>query len=651
MTDRTAALWAASGVLVLSPLALATSAPEPVASPMFVDAAFGLQSSQLIDLVVSRTIDEPQTIPVVIDGIPMALALEPHSARSDAYQVLRQELDGTLTPVAPGPVRTFLGEAIGVPGSRVAASINDEGLTAEILLADGERYFIEPLAARFDRAAGTTHVVYRGQDVAPHDGICGAGGLPALPYEAGGGTAMGGTLCTTELACDADYEYFLDYGSVGSVEARINSVINTMNLQYSSEVGITHTITTIIVRDTPSDPYTSTDAETLLNQFRNHWESSQGGVQRDVAQLFTGKEINSSTIGIAWLNAICTSFAYGMVQSDFNGNFASATDLSAHELGHNWGANHCSCTSNTMNAFITSSNTFHPTFTIPEIISFRDSRTCLDCGAGDPTGACCVGTSCSVETAADCSVLGGSYLGDGSSCSGDPCAGPDPTGACCLAGSCLIETEADCSVFGGTYLGDGSDCSGDPCGTPDPTGGCCVGTTCTIETEADCIAAGGSYEGDGTDCGGNPCGGGPTGLPLGTPLVTTGAGVTGTGNLNASDDADLCMDSVGGNRERTDMNVTADGTGSVSSMSVSVEASVNASGVKTNVYLLRVSNNRWTRVASYTQSQTDSVNTINVSNPNRYVNGSGDIRVRVRTEKRRGAHTMCIDHITVTTTP
>jgi hypothetical protein len=41
--------------------------------------------------------------------------------------------------------------------------------------------------------------------------------------------------------------------------------------------------------------------------------------------------------------------------------------------------------------------------------------------SGDPTGACCVGTSCSIGTDADCSAAGGTYLGDGSSCSGDPC--------------------------------------------------------------------------------------------------------------------------------------------------------------------------------------------------------------------------------------
>jgi len=45
------------------------------------------------------------------------------------------------------------------------------------------------------------------------------------------------------------------------------------------------------------------------------------------------------------------------------------------------------------------------------------------------------------------------------------CAPVTPTGGCCVSQSCSIETEADCNTSGGTYLGDGTDCSGTP-GTP-----------------------------------------------------------------------------------------------------------------------------------------------------------------------------------------
>jgi hypothetical protein len=81
-------------------------------------------------------------------------------------------------------------------------------------------------------------------------------------------------------------------------------------------VGITHKITTIIVRTSASQPYTSTDPNTLLDQFRVQWTTNHGNVTRDIAHLFTGKELDGSVIGIAWLGVVCnSSYGYGLVQS------------------------------------------------------------------------------------------------------------------------------------------------------------------------------------------------------------------------------------------------------------------------------------------------------------------------------------------------
>src|SRR5690606_23796529 len=40
---------------------------------------------------------------------------------------------------------------------------------------------------------------------------------------------------------------------------------------------------------------------------------------------------------------------------------------------------------------------------------------------------------------------------------------PDPTGACCLGGSCSVMTEAACGDGGGVYLGDESICEAESC--------------------------------------------------------------------------------------------------------------------------------------------------------------------------------------------
>jgi hypothetical protein len=119
-----------------------------------------------------------------------------------------------------------------------------------------------------------------------------------------------------------------------------------------------------------------------------------------------------------------------------------------------------------------------------------------------PVGACCNGDLCFVTTEADCVYGGGDYLGDNSSCDGNPC-DTIPSGACCFddgySGECRILTASDCSSQGGTYLGDDVDCLGCPCLLP-PEGACCVDGACLIMTEDDCNAVGGEYVGHFTAC-------------------------------------------------------------------------------------------------------------------------------------------------------
>jgi spore coat protein A len=72
-----------------------------------------------------------------------------------------------------------------------------------------------------------------------------------------------------------------------------------------------------------------------------------------------------------------------------------------------------------------------------------------------------------------------------------------PTGACCaVEGTCtVIESGTSCD---GTYQGDGSDCTPNPC--PQPTGACCLPdatATCELVTEAECT---GAYRGDFSAC-------------------------------------------------------------------------------------------------------------------------------------------------------
>ncbi|MEZ4652742.1 MAG: FlgD immunoglobulin-like domain containing protein [Candidatus Eisenbacteria bacterium] len=104
---------------------------------------------------------------------------------------------------------------------------------------------------------------------------------------------------------------------------------------------------------------------------------------------------------------------------------------------------------------------------------------------GDPSGACCTGSSCRVTVASDCTD--GTFL-FGETCDPNPC--DAAVGACCWSGSCYMTTEAGCL---GEYLGDGSVCTPDLCDEPGPLGACCLGTECQVLVEAACQSAGGSF--------------------------------------------------------------------------------------------------------------------------------------------------------------
>ena len=106
-----------------------------------------------------------------------------------------------------------------------------------------------------------------------------------------------------------------------------------------------------IIHANSNDPYSETESSNILCEFRNEWNSGEEtGIRRDMAQMFTGKNVGS-TIGIAWLGVVCNAsgntcgsnnnIGYSMVESRYTSNYLFRTSLGAHEIGHNYSAGHC----------------------------------------------------------------------------------------------------------------------------------------------------------------------------------------------------------------------------------------------------------------------------------------------------------------------
>ncbi len=290
---------------------------------------------------------------VSLGGQPFILFLESYSLRSEGFTVLVQGADGGFRQAEAPALHTYRGHLEGVPESRVAASVVEGKLYAILLLDTDAVWCIEPVVASGDESCDVaTHLVYRRSDIIPGPWHCGADSI-ATPratdnrpgHPAGDGRSSAGmTVC--DIAFDADVEFYeANRWSVANTVLDIENVMNSVSLIYENEVDITYELTTILVRTAEPDPYSSIEHVNLLLEFRSEWNTNRMGIHRDIAHLMTGKDIADNAIGAAYDDVICemcgAAYGYGFSQSTFSGRMLERVFLTAHELGHNWGADHC----------------------------------------------------------------------------------------------------------------------------------------------------------------------------------------------------------------------------------------------------------------------------------------------------------------------
>ena len=386
---------------------------------------------------------------LTLDGKPRLVRLVPWSLRDRGFSV-----EGDPLGLVDRRERLWRG-TVEPGGLRISCSRLRDGWWGRVVGEDGQSWMLEPWG---DRTA-----VYNSSDALACGGTCGVvDGVfnenrgPVIARM--GGPGGGGGLQVCGLAAEADWAFFQTWGA--DALGRVESVLDAMNLQYESEVGITHDLSYFLVRTSAADdPYASiTNPSSLLSQFGSWWNTNQQLIERDIAHLFTGKELDGSVIGIAYLGVICTNNAYGLDQ-EF-GNFNCRTDLIAHELGHNWSADHCDCGNPqyTMNPSITCANQFSPTQTVGDIAGFRSTRSCLE---SSPIRCCLLDGSCQATFRDACLNLGGFLDSTDASCPPEACT---QTWACCFPdGTCLEGDPASCFTAGASVGALNSTCAATTC--------------------------------------------------------------------------------------------------------------------------------------------------------------------------------------------
>lgn len=334
-------------------------------------------------------VDDSFAVPVRLGDRVCVLKLWPKSLRSPDFRLLVQDAGGALTEQPAPPPATYRGSVAGMPDSIVAASLIDDRLSAAIRLDRVTLWTIQPLAGRFANADDDAHAVYSNDDLLGSGGTCGNDDPPGVAVEAG--TAdddpRDGPALAVEIAFDADFEFFeLNNRSIWETLGDIEQVMNGVDAIYRGNVNISNIITTVIVRTDENDPYTFLTPEYRLDQMRDHWNANHADLPRDTAHLMTGSDLWGTIVGVAYVGVIChpiaAGYGYGLSQSHYSQNLAERVALTAHELGHNWNAEHCNGAGDcsimcSVIGECTGNLTTFGSRSLATITAFRDAATCL----------------------------------------------------------------------------------------------------------------------------------------------------------------------------------------------------------------------------------------------------------------------------------
>lgn len=176
---------------------------------------------------------------------------------------------------------------------------------------------------------------------------------------------------TATVAVDTDGELLVQKfsGSTANATNYLAQLFVGMNVVYERDLDLRLLQGTTILRTDPNtDPWSQSTTGAQLTEFGTFWQNNQGAVQRAFAMLVSGKSPDpNSSAGVAWVlggSNYCTSTnangGHYSVSQVFK--FAGATAafdvlVIAHEIGHNFGAEHTHCSNATTGAGTVNTNT------------------------------------------------------------------------------------------------------------------------------------------------------------------------------------------------------------------------------------------------------------------------------------------------------
>jgi len=340
----------------------------------------------------------------------VTLELTPRDLFSDQLSIRVATHNGIEVQTEPSAY-PYYGTVKGYNDSKVSFTIAENYLNGYIKIGQTEFNFQQ--LSRFLTDADTNDIIiYKAEDaILSHPANCGADHLKQNIKAQGAQhikrNKADGECFEVEIALASDFEMFEAYGSANNVEDQMVGVLNDVQTNYDDEFPdeILFEISEFYIATSEgTDPWINdTNAGDLLDDFRDWGQSGGFGGGYDVATLWTDRNLDGGTVGIAWLSALCSSFRYNVCE-DFSTTAWRLRVLQAHELGHNFGSSHDGSGSGFIMApSVNNSNTWS-TQSINSIEDEYLSAGCLsDCPGGG--GGSAPTADFSYDQNDDCSVV------------------------------------------------------------------------------------------------------------------------------------------------------------------------------------------------------------------------------------------------------
>ncbi len=352
--ERSHVMGLAVTLAALAGAAPVLAAPAATTTPFTVTSADSDSATVALDVAVIRnmaglaTTFTLQQFPLSVDAT-VDLELERFRVTRPGTQFVVGQRGGEDTPWAFDPDRVTLlrGRVVGEPGSHVFMALSEWGSSGRIELGGG------PMFALTAGAAPGGEVIEMNVSRATQSGglspdvpFCGTT-IPNTWNPAPPQPALGGSQEITqqiEIALETDFELFELFGDLDATCAYMVELWGAVDDIYLRDVNTRVIVTFIRLWDDPDDLF---NAEDPLFDFVNYWQTFMTEVDRDVAQFVSGRR-NMPYGGVAFLSALCSDFAYGLVgyiighfsDPEIPSVFGYDIQVTAHELGHNAGTPH-----------------------------------------------------------------------------------------------------------------------------------------------------------------------------------------------------------------------------------------------------------------------------------------------------------------------